>query len=86
MKRQRKMLWSSSFCLLVLAGSGFAKSTQGIYSLLQRRMPLHANSFELSLVDSIGDSTTGHDHYSVSSTSEGKILVEGTTLSALSSG
>ncbi len=61
------------------------KSTQGIYSLIERRMPLHADSFELLLVDSFVN-TTGYDQYMVSSTSTGKIRVEGTTLSALSFG
>jgi alpha-N-acetylglucosaminidase len=79
------MWWSKALCLVVLAGSGLAHSTQGIYNLIQRRMPLHADSFELSLVDSISNAT-GHDQYTVSSVSKGKIRVEGTTLSALSSG
>lgn len=72
--------------LAVLVGTGLAQSTQGIYDLLQRRMPLHAHRFELSLVESVGNSTGGYDHYAVSSTSHGMILVEGRTLSALSSG
>jgi alpha-N-acetylglucosaminidase len=81
------MWWTKALCLAVLAGTGFAQSTQGIYNLLQRQMPSHADSFELSLVDSIGNANaTGYDQYAVSSTSNGKILVEGTTLSALSSG
>lgn len=81
-------MWlTKALCLTVLAGAGLAApSTKGIYDLLQRRMPLHASSFELSLVDSIGNASAGYDQYVVSSTSKGKILVEGTTLSALSSG
>ncbi|KAL3421437.1 hypothetical protein PVAG01_07882 [Phlyctema vagabunda] len=60
-------------------------TTQGIYSLIQRRMPFHADSFEFLLVNSISNGT-GYDQYMVSSTSNGKIRVEGTTLSALSFG
>lgn len=72
-------------CFAALAGSALAESTQGIYNLLKRQLPSHASSFELSLVKSIAGST-GYDQYVVSSTPQGKILVEGTTLSALSSG
>ncbi|RFU26740.1 hypothetical protein B7463_g9605, partial [Scytalidium lignicola] len=79
------MWWTKALCLVVLAGTGLTESTQGIYNLLQRQMPLHANSFELSLVKSVGG-VTGYDQYEISSTHNGKILVEGTTLSALSSG
>jgi alpha-N-acetylglucosaminidase len=80
------MWFTKALYLALLAGTGLAaQSTKGIYDLLQRRMPFHASSFELSLVDSIGNAS-GHDQYMVSSTSKGKILVQGTTLSALSSG
>jgi alpha-N-acetylglucosaminidase len=79
------MWWTKALLCTVLAGTGLAQSTQGIYNLLQRRMPSHAHSFELSLVESIGNATA-YDQYEVSSNSEGKILVRGTTLSALSSG
>lgn len=79
------MLWSKVLSVVALAGFSLAQSTQGIYDLVQRRMPLHARSFEFSLVECTNN-VTGHDQYTVSSTSKGKILVEGTTLSALSSG
>jgi Zn-dependent protease with chaperone function len=59
--------------------------TQGIYNLLKRRMPLHADSFELSLVDFVRNNT-GNDQYMISSTTDGKIRVEGTTLIAISYG
>lgn len=81
------MMWcTKTLYLAALVGTGLAQSTQGIYNLLGRLMPLHADSFELSLVDSINNNATGYDQYVVSPTSSGKILVEGTTLSALSSG
>lgn len=79
-------MWlTKALSLALLVGSGLAQSTQGIYDLLQRRMPLHAHSFKFSLVESVGNAT-GYDQYAVSSMSHGRILVEGTTLSALSSG
>lgn len=79
-------MWlAKALCLAVLAGHSLAQSTQGVYDLVQRQMPEHANSFQFSLVDSIGNST-GYDQYVVSSTFDGKILVEGTTISALTSG
>lgn len=82
------MLWSFMALLLgvlVLATSSFAHSTQGLYNLVQRRMPLHADFFEFFLVEPIGNGTV-YDQYTILSTSEGKIRVEGTTVSALSSG
>jgi alpha-N-acetylglucosaminidase len=60
-------------------------STQGIQNLLQRRLPARANDFEFSLVDVKANDTT-NDHYTVSSTKNNKILVEGNSLSALSTG
>ena len=87
---QRTMWLAKALCLALLPGTILAaQSTKGIYDLLQRRMPSHTSSFELSLVDSIGNgngNASGYDQYVVSSTSKGKILVQGTTLSALSSG
>jgi alpha-N-acetylglucosaminidase len=81
-----KMWLAKALCLAVLTGISLAQSTQGIYSLVQRQMPEHADSFQFSLVDSIGGNSTGYDQYIVSSTSDGKVLVEGTTISALTSG
>lgn len=57
-------------------------ATWGVYNLLKRRMPLHADRFELSLVDFITNDT-GNDQYMISSTPVGKIRVTGTTLSAI---
>ena len=60
-------------------------STRGIYKLVQRRMPLHANRFEFSLVDFIQNGSD-YDQYLISSTPNGKVRIEGTTLSAIAYG
>ncbi|KAE8151487.1 tim-barrel domain-containing protein [Aspergillus avenaceus] len=70
--------------LLAATAIGLSLSTQGIQSLVQRRLPDHAHNFEFSLVN-VSQHVT-NDSYVISSTSEGKILVEGNTLSALSKG
>lgn len=59
-------------------------STTGIESLLQRRLPQHAENFEFSIVNatSLGE----NDVYSVSNGENGKIKVEGSSLSALATG
>lgn len=66
------------------------QSTQGILDLVARRLPSHVDSFEFRLTANeslpIIVSTKTNDVYQVSSTSNGKILVEGNSLSALSSG
>jgi alpha-N-acetylglucosaminidase len=67
-----------------------AQSTQGIIDLVARRLPSHADAFEFLLTANeslpIVVATKTNDEYRVSSTSEGKILVEGNSLSAISSG
>jgi alpha-N-acetylglucosaminidase len=59
-------------------------STTGIESLLQRRLPQHAEKFEFSIVNatSLGE----NDVYAVSNGKNGKIQVEGSSLSALATG
>jgi len=79
------MSWFLTLPLVMSATISYAYSTKGVQSLIERRMPFHAGSFELSLVDSFSNAT-GYDQYMVSSTCKGKIRVEGTTISALSSG
>lgn len=59
-------------------------STTGIQALLQRRLPQHAEKFEFSIVNatSLGE----NDVYAVSNAQNGKIKVEGSSLSALATG
>ena len=67
-----------------------AQSTQGIVDLVARRLPSHADAFEFQLKTNesfpVVVATKTNDEYRVSSTSDSKILVEGNSLSALSSG
>ena len=59
-------------------------SPTGIESLVQRRLPQHAENFEFSIVNatSLGE----NDVYSVSNGDNGKIKVEASSLSALATG
>ncbi|KAH8697216.1 glycoside hydrolase family 89 protein [Talaromyces proteolyticus] len=65
-------------------------STQGLINLVQRRIPNHVNSFTFSLTDTNSTDKNGYirqnDSYEVSSASNGTILIEGTSLSALATG
>jgi alpha-N-acetylglucosaminidase len=65
-------------------------STEGIYNLVQRRIPQHADSFQFSLVNAtltrFSASGRPNDQYVVSTSGDGKVLVEGNSLSALASG
>jgi len=78
-------LWIWVACLVFGVAT---QSTKGILDLVQRRLPKHVNDFEfLVLVNGTANITKAvNDNYVVSSTSDGKILVEGNSLSALSSG
>lgn len=86
-------MYSPQALVLVLLGAtscAIAQSTEGIYSLVKRRMPEHANSFQFSLVNVTNETKTPsekpNDRYIVSTSEDGKIQVEGNSLSALSSG
>ena len=68
-----------------------AQSTRGIIDLVQRRLPNHVDDFTFRILeDSMEPINTAtnvsNDVYSVSSTPDGKILVEGNSLIALASG
>lgn len=83
-----------SFTKLVVsclfASSASADYMQGIYDLVRRRMPQHADSFQFSLLDTVNDqpdhANQVKDQYVVSSLQNGTILIEGNSLSALSYG
>lgn len=61
-------------------------STAGIQAFVKRRIPNHAKDFVFMLEDAYHESNDTYDSYSVSSTHQGKIIVKGSTLSALMSG
>lgn len=77
-------------------------STAGVESLVRRRLPRHAESFRFKIVGAFDDDDDDHDggagnqteteservndSYAVSSTRDGKILVQGNTVGALLAG
>lgn len=67
-------------------GSADTPSTAGIEALVKRRLPDHADAFEFRIRSTDRAQTPIPDIYTVTSADNGKILVEGTTLSALASG
>lgn len=70
---------------LFAAATALDMSTQGIENLIRRRLPEYASKFRFSLVNPTQDWGV-NDSYNVSSTHYGRLLVQGTTLSALSKG
>ncbi|KAL2829302.1 putative alpha-N-acetylglucosaminidase [Aspergillus pseudoustus] len=79
------MKFSAIAGVLFAASTAWGLSTKGIQNLLHRRLPAHANDFQFWLVNVKTNDTT-NDHYTVTTTKKGEILVEGNSLSALSSG
>jgi hypothetical protein len=70
----------------VVANGAADVSTTGVEALVQRRLPQHAGAFQFELVNVSTAKSRGNDTYAVSSTNDGKVLVQGNTLSALLSG
>ncbi|KAJ5981184.1 hypothetical protein N7499_001803 [Penicillium canescens] len=79
------MRWSQSLLWLCAASTVAAQSTEGIYNLVQRRLPNHADSFRFTLVNAT-QAANSYDQYVVSTAANGTVLVQGSSLSALSSG
>jgi alpha-N-acetylglucosaminidase len=73
--------------LLALAtvASASVPSTAGIDSLVRRRLPHHVDAFEFS-IETDETSSNPKDSYKVFSTKNGKVHVQGTTVSAVLSG
>ncbi len=69
-------------------------STSGVESLVRRRLPQHAESFQFEIVETLGvdgtqteiQSELVNDSYVVSSASNGKVIVQGNTVGALLAG
>lgn len=80
------MRWSQPLLWLCAALPAVAQSTEGIEDLVKRRMPNHVDNFHFTLVDANATTSDSHDSYIVSSAPDGKIQVQGNSLSALSSG
>lgn len=63
-----------------------APSTAGVEALVQRRLPHHSKSFEFAIVNATASTELVNDTFKVSSTHNGKLLIQGNTVSALLSG
>lgn len=78
------------FVCCSVAGAASADYVQGIYDLVKRRMPQHADSFQFSLLDTVQNQSYHKnqvtDQYIVSTLQNGTVLVEGNSLSALTYG
>ncbi|KAJ5538772.1 hypothetical protein N7494_008251 [Penicillium frequentans] len=79
------MLWTK-LLIGLFAASGAAQSTDGLYDLVKRRLPNHVDNFRFSLVSNITGSNGGYDQFIVQDAPNGTVMVQGTSLSALSSG
>lgn len=71
---------------ITAAVAGDAPSTDGIAAFVKRRLPSHADSFEFSVTEASHAATAANDSYTVSSAKDGKIKVEGSSLSAVMQG
>ena len=73
--------------ILIAGTAASAQSVQGILDLVKRRLPNHVAKFTFSIVNATAASPSKHnDEYTVSRSANGKILVEGNSLSGLSIG
>lgn len=82
-------LFSVFFVVLlgVLARARQDQSTDGITRFLERRLPNHVDDFTFSLTDPIRNSDKWvNDEYKVSTGSDGKIHIEGNSLSGILQG
>ena len=77
---------SSLFKNVILLGAvASATSTQGLYDLVERRLPGHCEDFVFTLHPETNSSAVINDAYSISS-ENGSIAIQGTSLSALATG
>ncbi|KAF2104360.1 putative alpha-N-acetylglucosaminidase [Rhizodiscina lignyota] len=77
------------FGVIAFLGAVQCQSVQGIYNLVARRLPQHRNNFDFCLTDFGTHSNSNQsefDQYLVTSGPNGKIKIEGSTLSAISVG
>lgn len=78
------MRWIHSL-LWFWAVSTVAQSTEGLYNLVQRRLPNHIDKFQFELTN-YTSAKDRYDEFLVQTTPNGTVLVQGNTISALSSG
>lgn len=71
---------------LTSAVASTAPSTDGVTAFIKRRLPQHADSFELRIENAAEASTATNDAYTVSTGANGKIQIQGTSPSAIMQG
>lgn len=71
---------------ITAAVASTAPSTDGLTAFIKRRLPHHADSFELSIENATKASTASNDAYTVSSGTNGKVQIQGTSPSAIMQG
>ncbi|KAJ5120246.1 hypothetical protein N7448_010915 [Penicillium atrosanguineum] len=74
----KSLLWSG-------VATAAAQPTDGLYSLVKRRLPDHFDQFRFNLDANFGDND-GYDQFRVQSADNGTVLLHGNSISALSSG
>ncbi|KAF2442999.1 glycoside hydrolase family 89 protein [Karstenula rhodostoma CBS 690.94] len=83
------MRFASVACALgSIATAVAAASTQGLYDLVERRLPgrSHDFAFELNETVHVNRTTPQNDHYTVSTASNGSIAISASSVSALATG
>jgi alpha-N-acetylglucosaminidase len=89
------MFFRGLFLLAIIAcssgTSAAVPSTQGILDLVKRRLPNHVENFEFAVVENTNSTSSAiaqlqNDIYTVSTPADGKVRVEGSSLSALAMG
>ncbi|KAK5789923.1 hypothetical protein VI817_007210 [Penicillium citrinum] len=78
-------MWWSLLFVWGCATSAVAQSTEGLYSLVKRRLPNHVDHFQFSINSSLVEDG-GYDQFTVQTLPNRTVLVEGSSISALSSG
>jgi alpha-N-acetylglucosaminidase len=66
--------------------SALTTSTDGLYSLIERRLPSHRGQIKFLLEGANNSTAAQNDQYAISTASNGSIVVSGSTASALSVG
>lgn len=78
----RVIAFGAVFPAVFTAATASSLSLTGLHSLVQRRIPQHADKFQFNVIDGTGDSFTISD----STTEPGAVIVDCTTLSACARG
>ena len=83
------MRFASISCALgPICAIAAAASTQGLYDLIERRLPGHSQDFAFQLNETLqlNETTRDNDHYTITTTFNGSIAISGNSVSALATG